>query len=326
MPAHLSVASHLNPDLIDSTESNILPGEMLSIAKPQDKAETPLDGVESTPESNPVTKQPVKSTFAMRDSEDHDEGEGKSSISKKSVKSESWRNEEKDAKKDKKDKKEKEGKQKKKRGPTVCEVTKVSAVPKKDALKLCKVVIHPGTDPVEIVTSAPNVSAGHKFIAAPPGYTTANGVEVKAAGVGGLESAGVFCGPKEMGWDTDILDGDLAIMLADSSEVGSPAPSYEEAVAAFQQREEAKQKKEEEAKTAAATAKDEKKNKKKGKAPEQTIAWISHHPQNMIDWYRLCVAVYWLVDTSCWLTGWTILEWRILPSQESLICQRVRNK
>ena len=137
---------------------------------------------------------------------------------------------------------------------------------------------------MEIVTSAPNVSAGHKFIAAPPGYTTANGVEVKAARVGGLESAGMFCGPKEMGWDTDILDGDLAIMLADSTEVGSPAPSYEEAVAAFKQREEAKQKKEEEAKAVAATAKDKKKNKKKGKglqnkpAPESAIT-----PQNMID-------------------------------------------
>jgi len=183
------------------------------------------------------------------------------------VRSESWRNKEKYAKKDKKDKKEKEGKQKKKRGPTVCEVTEVSAVPKKEMLKLCKVVIHPGTDPVEIVTSAPNVSAGHKFIAAPPGYTTANGVEVKASRVAGLESAGMFCGPKEMGWDTDILDGDLAIML-DSAEVGSPAPSYEEAVAAFQQREEAKQKKEEEAKAAATAKDDKKKNGKKGKAAE----------------------------------------------------------
>ena len=71
MPAHLSVASHLN-DLIDSTESNI-PGEMLSLAKPQE-VETPLDGAESTPD--PVTEQRVKSTFAMRDSRDHDEGEG----------------------------------------------------------------------------------------------------------------------------------------------------------------------------------------------------------------------------------------------------------
>ena len=115
MPAHLSVASHLNPDLIDSGEPSIIPGEMLSLAKPQE-VETPLDGVESTPERNPVTKQSV--TFAMRDSDDHDEGEGKSSNSKTSVKLESWRNEEKDAKKDKKDKKEKkEGKQKKKRGP-----------------------------------------------------------------------------------------------------------------------------------------------------------------------------------------------------------------
>ena len=88
---------------------------------------------------------------------------------------------------------------------------------------------------------------------------------MKVAKVGGIESAGMFCGPKEMGWDTDILDGDLAIMLADSAEVGSPAPPYEEAVAAFQQREkEAKQKQEEEAKAAAAaSAKDDKKGKKK---------------------------------------------------------------
>ncbi|CAK9016099.1 unnamed protein product [Durusdinium trenchii] len=174
---------------------------------------------------------------------------------------------EKDGKKEKKDKKDK--KEKKKRGPTVCEIAEVSAIPKKDKLKLCKVLIAPGIDPVEIVTSAPNVIAGAKFIAAPPGYTTANGVEVKVSKVGGVESAGMFCGPKEMGWDTDVLNGDLAVMLAETAEVGASAPSYEEAVAAFQQREkEEQQKREEEAKaSAAASAKEDKKGKKKkGKA------------------------------------------------------------
>ncbi|CAL1171935.1 unnamed protein product [Cladocopium goreaui] len=272
-------------------------------SKKKQEVETPEpdEAENSASESEPETKKPVKkSAFAMMmDSDDDDEDEEeKSSPSpkksesgkkkkedvseeiamfgekkKKKKKEATDEKEEKDGKKEKKDKKEKkEGKEKKKRGPTVCEVTEVSAVPKKDKLKLCKVAIIVGMDPVEIVTSAPNVTAGHKFIAAPPGYTTANGIEVKVAKVGGIESAGMFCGPKEMGWDTDILDGDLAIMLADSAEVGSPAPPYEEAVAAFQQREkEAKQKQEEEAKAAAAaSAKDDKKGKKKkGKAAKE---------------------------------------------------------
>eukprot|EP00931_Biecheleriopsis_adriatica_P031667 TRINITY_DN1853_c0_g1_i2.p1 TRINITY_DN1853_c0_g1~~TRINITY_DN1853_c0_g1_i2.p1 ORF type:complete len:1277 (+),score=463.51 TRINITY_DN1853_c0_g1_i2:360-3833(+) len=169
---------------------------------------------------------------------------------------------EKKEKKDDKDKKDKKEKKDKKRSPTVCEVVEVSPVPKKDKLKLCKVVVAPGIDPVDIVTSAPNVVAGKKFIAAPPKCTTANGIEVKVAMVGGVESCGMFCGPKEMGWDTDVLEEGLAVMLADSAAVGEVAPSYEEAVAAFKEREKAAA-----AAAAPSASKDDKKGKKKkGKA------------------------------------------------------------
>jgi len=49
----------------------------------------------------------------------------------------------------------------------------------------------------------------------------------------------MFCGPKELGWDTDELDENLAVMLADDAEVGAPAPTYEEAVEALKEREKA---------------------------------------------------------------------------------------
>merc|ERR1711920_1209975 len=150
-----------------------------------------------------------------------------------------------DEKKDKKDKKEKKEKKDKKPAPIICEVQSVKPVPKKDKLKVCDVVVGPG-DTIQVVTSAPNIEKGVCAIVARAGVTTADGTEVKEGKVGGVESVGMFCGPKQMGWDTDILDENLAVILAEDAPIGKPNPSYEEALEAFKARE---------AKAAAAAAK-----------------------------------------------------------------------
>merc|ERR1712045_930521 len=93
--------------------------------------------------------------------------------------------EKKKKKEEKKDKKEK----KPKRGPMVCEVLEVLPVPKKDKLRLCKVRVAAESEPVVIVTNAPNIVQAKKFIVALPGVTTATNIEVKVAKVGGVESA-----------------------------------------------------------------------------------------------------------------------------------------
>mmetsp|Transcript_115639 Transcript_115639/g.210316 ORF Transcript_115639/g.210316 Transcript_115639/m.210316 type:complete len:1357 (-) Transcript_115639:347-4417(-) len=156
---------------------------------------------------------------------------------------------------------EKKKKKKSKPVPVICLVVDVQPVPKKDKLRLCKVRVG-DEDPIDVVTNAPNVCKGSKFILALPGTTVATGLEVEVGLVGGVESCGMLCGPKEMGWDTDILDEKMAVMLGEEAEIGEKHPSYEEAVEVFQAR-----KKAEEAKAAAAAqASKGKKGKKGGKA------------------------------------------------------------
>merc|ERR1712203_605726 len=154
---------------------------------------------------------------------------------------------EKSEKKEKKDKKDKKEKKEKKLAPIVCEVQSVKPVPKKDKLKVCEVVVGKD-DIIQVVTSAPNIEKGVCAIVARVGVTTADGTEVKEGKVGGVESVGMFCGPKQMGWDTDILDENLAVILAEDAPIGKPNPSYEEALEAFKARE---------AKAAAAASKKE---------------------------------------------------------------------
>mmetsp|Transcript_62284 Transcript_62284/g.157395 ORF Transcript_62284/g.157395 Transcript_62284/m.157395 type:complete len:1365 (+) Transcript_62284:122-4216(+) len=176
---------------------------------------------------------------------------------KKKSKKDKEDDDEKEEKKEKKEKKSK--KEKEKPRPLVCEVLEVQPIPKKDKLRLCKVAWRAGAEPVDVVTNAPNIVVGKKFVIALPGVTTANGIEVKEAKVGGKDSVGMFCGPNELGWDTDVLDENLAVQLADSAEVGTSIPSYEEAVQALKDREKAVVEEK-----GAGDAKKGKKGKKKG--------------------------------------------------------------
>jgi len=144
--------------------------------------------------------------------------------------------------KDKKDgeKKDKEKKKKEKKPvPIVCEVVEVVPVPKKDKLRLCKVRTAAEAGLLDVVTNAANVVAGKRFVIALPGVVTESGVEVKQAKVGGVESFGMFCGPQEMGWQTDLLDSQQVVMVSDATELGTPAPTCEEAVQMQRDREKA---------------------------------------------------------------------------------------
>merc|ERR1712113_1067058 len=50
---------------------------------------------------------------------------------------------------------------------------------------------------------------------------------------------GMFCGPKQIGWECDIFREDLPVILDESCEVGAAAPSYDEAVNMLKIREKA---------------------------------------------------------------------------------------
>merc|ERR1712079_185591 len=95
-----------------------------------------------------------------------------------------------------------------------------------------------------------------KSIEALAGVTTADSIEVKESKVGGVDSVGMFCGPVQMGWSTDLLDKELAVILDPGSELGK-LPEYEDAIKAFREREKA------------AAAKAEPKGKKGKKKPNK---------------------------------------------------------
>merc|ERR1712194_334568 len=86
--------------------------------------------------------------------------------------------------------------------------------------------------------------------------------------VGGVERAGMFCGPLQMGWETDVLDETLAVILDDDSPIGKPNPTYDEALQAFNDRAKAAAAKAEAPKADAPDAKGKDKKKKKGKKAE----------------------------------------------------------
>lgn len=169
-------------------------------------------------------------------------------------------------KKDKKEKKEK--KEKRKPTPLVCSVLDIQPVPKKDKLKVCKVRVRDDIDPLDVVTNVSNVCVGGKFLVALPGVTTADGVDIKETKVGGVDSSGMFCGPKQMGWEFDVLDPELAVMLDDSAEIGTVA-TYDEALQAFREREAREAAKAEAAAKASESKADAKKKGKKKKGGKQ---------------------------------------------------------
>ena len=93
----------------------------------------------------------------------------------------------------------------------VARVGTVEAHPGADRLKLCTIEAEGGTH--KVVCGAPNVREGMLTAFAPPGTRLAK-LEVKAAEIRGVQSAGMLCSEKELGLTDDHsgimdLDGDF---------------------------------------------------------------------------------------------------------------------
>ncbi len=84
----------------------------------------------------------------------------------------------------------------------VAEIIDAKPHPDADRLQICQV--QAGTNaPVQIVCGAPNARVGLKAPLATVGARLSNGVEIKAAKLRGVESAGMLCSAKELGLDQD---------------------------------------------------------------------------------------------------------------------------
>eukprot|EP00392_Amoebophrya_sp_AT5.2_P008897 g8925.t1 len=101
-------------------------------------------------------------------------------------------------------------------------IVNVEKVPNGTLLKVL-VEVPDREDEVFIITNA-KVEEGMKVITAIAPVPLPNGVEV--ATIGGFDSEGMFCGPRELLWPTTAFRADMPIILP-QAEVG-PVPSYDE--------------------------------------------------------------------------------------------------
>ncbi|HEV2539794.1 MAG TPA: phenylalanine--tRNA ligase subunit beta [Frateuria sp.] len=87
-------------------------------------------------------------------------------------------------------------------GVVVGEIVAAEKHPEADRLKVCKVAIGRG-EPLQIVCGAPNARVGLKAPLAMVGAVLPGDVQIKAAKLRGVESAGMLCSAKELGIDAD---------------------------------------------------------------------------------------------------------------------------
>lgn len=107
-------------------------------------------------------------------------------------------------------------------GVVVAEVLEVSAHPKADRLRICKVNAGQAEE-LTIVCGAPNVAAGMKVPLATLGASLPGGLEIKASELRGVASFGMLCSAKELGID----DPQTGLMeLPQDAPVGSDLRDY----------------------------------------------------------------------------------------------------
>ena len=80
----------------------------------------------------------------------------------------------------------------------VAEIISAERHPQADKLQVCRVSTGQG-EPLQIVCGAPNARAGLKSALAMVGATLPGGMEIKAAKLRGVESAGMLCSARELG-------------------------------------------------------------------------------------------------------------------------------
>jgi len=91
-------------------------------------------------------------------------------------------------------------------------------------LNLCHVTTD-GDNRIQVVCGAPNVEAGQKVCFALVGATLPEGVTIKKAKLRGIESNGMICSAKELGYDPDQIPAeqkDGILILPDDTVLGTP--------------------------------------------------------------------------------------------------------
>ncbi|HEV2622623.1 MAG TPA: phenylalanine--tRNA ligase subunit beta [Frateuria sp.] len=107
-------------------------------------------------------------------------------------------------------------------GVVVGEIVAAEKHPEADRLQVCKVAAGQG-EPLQIVCGAPNARVGLKAPLAMVGAVLPGNVQIKAARLRGVESAGMLCSAKELGIDADASG--LMELPADAP-VGQPLVQF----------------------------------------------------------------------------------------------------
>merc|ERR1712070_391446 len=138
---------------------------------------------------------------------------------------------------EKKEKKEKKAKEDKEAPPpfqsvTNClcmgEVVALRPIPKKDKLQVCEMNVGKNCI-IDVVSNVMDIQKGGKYAIAVATVFTKNKepFEVTPRKTGGVQSQGMFCGPEELGWPSDVLDPNKPVRW-DKAEPGAPIPPYED--------------------------------------------------------------------------------------------------
>lgn len=104
-------------------------------------------------------------------------------------------------------------------GVVVARVLETAPHPDADRLRVCKVDIGAGGDPLQIVCGAPNVAPGMIVPCATDGAVLPGGVKIKRAKMRGVESQGMLCSAKELGIAQDA-EGLLPLPESLSNQLG----------------------------------------------------------------------------------------------------------
>ena len=107
-------------------------------------------------------------------------------------------------------------------GVVVGEIVAAEKHPEADRLQVCKVAAGQG-EPLQIVCGAPNARVGLKAPLAMIGAVLPGNMQIKAAKLRGVESAGMLCSAKELGIDADASG--LLELPADAP-VGQPLATF----------------------------------------------------------------------------------------------------
>src|SRR6185437_9316066 len=107
-------------------------------------------------------------------------------------------------------------------GVVVAEILTAEKHPQADKLRVCRVATGQG-EPLQIVCGATNARAGLKSALAVVGAKLPGGLDIKAAKLRGVDSAGMLCSAKELGL-ADASNG-IVELPADAA-VGKPLREY----------------------------------------------------------------------------------------------------